>query len=77
MNRILTIYIKRGYRKIKTEPQVFNAMPYGTKNAYFVVWTRHEMGIGNTTFDKELQVSIKSKFEMFSKDFYLNLFFSE
>ena len=29
-------------------------MPYGTKNAYFVVWTRHEMGIGNTTFDKEL-----------------------
>ena len=54
MNRILTIYIKRGYRKIKTEPYVFNAMPYGTKNAYFVVWTRHEMGIGNTTFDKEL-----------------------
>ena len=34
-------------------------MPYAngvrkTKNAYFVVWTTHEMVIDNITFDEEL-----------------------
>ena len=48
-----------------------------TKNAYFVVWTTHGMVIGNITFDKELWESMKSNFEMFYKDFYLNSFFSE
>ena len=48
-----------------------------TKNAYFVVWTTHGMVIGNITFDKELWESVKSNFEMFYKDFYLNSFFSE
>ena len=48
-----------------------------TKNAYFVVWTRHGMMIDNITFDQELWESIKSNFEMFYKAFYLNLFFSE
>ena len=48
-----------------------------TKNAYFVVWTTHGMVIGNITFDKQLWESMKSKFEMFYKDFYLNSFFSE
>ena len=48
-----------------------------TKTAYFVVWTIHAMVIDKITFDKELWESIKSKFEMFYKDFYLNSFFSE
>ena len=48
-----------------------------TKPAYFVFWTTHGMVIDNITFDKELWVSMKSNFEMFYKDFYLNSFFSE
>ena len=43
-----------------------------TKNAYFVVWTTHGMVIYNVTSDKELWESMKSNFEMFYKDFYLN-----
>ena len=48
-----------------------------TKNAYFVVWTTHRMVKDNITFDKEVWKSMKSNFEMFYKDFYLNSFFSE
>ena len=43
-----------------------------TKTAYFVVWTTHEMVIDNITFDKELCESMKSNFQMFQKDFFLN-----
>ena len=46
-----------------------------TKTAYFVVSTIHGMVIGKITFDKELWESMKSNFEMFYKDFYLNSFF--
>ena len=48
-----------------------------TKTAYFVVWTTHRMVIDNISFDKELWESMKSNFEIFYKDFYLNSFFSE
>ena len=48
-----------------------------TKFTYFVVWNTHGMVIDNITFDKELWESMKSRFEMFYKDFYLNLFSSE
>ena len=48
-----------------------------TKKAYFVVWTTHRMVIDNITFDKEVWESMKSNFEIFYKDFYLNSFFSE
>ena len=46
------------------------------KTAYFAVWITHEMVIDNITFDKELWESMKSRFELFNKDFYLNSFFS-
>ena len=48
-----------------------------TKTAYLGVWTTHGMAIDNTTFDKKLWESMKSSFEMFYQDFYLNSFFSE
>ena len=46
-----------------------------TKTTYFVVWTIHGMVIDKIAFDKELWKSMKSKFEMSYKDFYLNSFF--
>ena len=46
-----------------------------TKTACFVVWTTHGIVISKITFDKELWESMKSNFEMFYKDFYLNSFF--
>ena len=46
-----------------------------TKTAYFAVQTTHGMIIDNITFDKELWESMKSNFEVFYRDFYLNSFF--
>ena len=68
--------------KLKQNPEYFGQclMQMGvtkTKTAYFVVWTTHRMVINKITFDKELWESMRSNFEMFYKDFYLNSFFSE
>ena len=46
-----------------------------TKSDYFVVWTTHGMMIDNITFHKELWESMKSSFEIFYKDFFLNSIF--
>ena len=48
-----------------------------TKTAYFGVRNIHGMVIDKVTFDRELWELMKSNFEMFYKDFYLNSFFSE
>ena len=46
-----------------------------SKNSYFLVWTMLGMAICNITVDKEVWESLKSNFELFYKDFYLNFFF--
>ena len=46
-----------------------------SKNSYFLVWTMLGMVICNITVDKEVWESLKSNFELFYKDFYLNFFF--
>ena len=54
-------------------------MPYVNgvyKNRIYLL-CGHGMVIDHITFDKELWESMKSNFEMFLKDFYINLFFSE
>ena len=56
-------------------------MPYaneGYKNQKWLLCglDYHGMVIDNITFDKKLWESMKSKFEIFYKYFYLNSFFS-